>query len=90
MKVLTVKLDDGFAAEIDQFKEEAEFSNKSEMVRQALKLLMVEWRKDQLRSSLERYLQDETAQSEAAAMAEANVQLAEEALQRADHADSAW
>jgi Arc/MetJ-type ribon-helix-helix transcriptional regulator len=90
MKIMTVKLDDGFAAEIDQFKEEAKFSNRSEMVREALKLLMVEWRKDQLRSNLERYLQDEAAQCEAADMAEANAELAAEALQRVEHADSAW
>ena len=90
MRVLTVKLDDIFAAEIDQFKEEAEFSSRSEMVREALKLLMIEWRKNQLRSSLERYLQDEAALSEAAAMAEASMELAEEALEGTGSADSAW
>ena len=62
----------------------------TQWVREALKLLMIEWRKDQLRSSLERYLQDEAALSEAAGMAEASMELAEEALEGAGSADSAW
>jgi Arc/MetJ-type ribon-helix-helix transcriptional regulator len=90
MQVLTVKLDDQFAAEIEHFRKEADFANKSEMVRDALKLLMVEWRKNQLQVSLERYLQDEAAQVEAADLAEANMILTEEALQGVDDAGPAW
>jgi Arc/MetJ-type ribon-helix-helix transcriptional regulator len=90
MQVITVKLNDRFANEVEQFREEANFTSKSEMVREALRLLMVEWRKNQLQASLERYLQDEVALAEAANVAEEGMELTEEALQRVDNAGPAW
>ncbi len=90
MPVLTVKLDDRFATDVERFRQEANFATKSDLVREALKLMMIEWRKKQLQANLERYLQDETALAEAAAFAEANMALTVEALQEQPDADSTW
>jgi Arc/MetJ-type ribon-helix-helix transcriptional regulator len=87
---LTVKLDDHLAEELEQFREEANYPNKSELVREALKLLMIEWRKEQLAASLDNYLKDQAALAEAADFAESKMDLTEEALQGAGDADSAW
>ncbi len=90
MAVLTVKLEERFAEELDQFTKEASFASKSEMVREALRLLMVEWRKKELQASLDRYLEDESALAEAADFAESKMDLTEEALEGTGDADPAW
>jgi len=90
LAVLTVKLEERFAQELDQFTAETNFSSKSEVVREALKLLMVEWRKQRLKASLDRYLEDESALAQAADFAESKMELTEEALQGVGDADPAW
>jgi Arc/MetJ-type ribon-helix-helix transcriptional regulator len=84
MKTITVKLDDEFAAEIERFQRDSDYATKSEMVRDALRTLMVARRRAQLQANLQRYLQDQQALAEAADEVEARVAITEEALERAE------
>ena len=84
MKTITVKLDDEFAAEVERFQRDADYATKSEMVRDALRALMVARRRAQLQANLQRYLQDQQALAEAADEVEARMTVTEEALERAE------
>jgi len=84
MKTITVKLDDEFAAEVEQFQRDADYATKSEMVRDALRTLMVARRRAQLQANLQRYLQDQQALAEAADEVETRMAVTEEALERAE------
>jgi Arc/MetJ-type ribon-helix-helix transcriptional regulator len=84
MKTLTVKLDEQFATEIENFQKTFGYANKSEMVREALRKLMVDLRRAQLQANLKRYIEDEQAQMEAADAVESRMALTEEALERAE------
>jgi Arc/MetJ-type ribon-helix-helix transcriptional regulator len=84
MRTITVKLDDEFAAEIERFQRDADYATKSEMVRDALRTLMVARRRAQLQANLQRYLQDRQALAEAADEVEARMAVTEEALERAE------
>ena len=84
MKTITVKLDDEFAAEVEQFQRDSDYATKSEMVRDALRTLMVARRRAQLQANLQRYLQDRPALAEAADEVEARMAVTEEALERAE------
>lgn len=57
---------------------------KSEMVRDALRTLMVAHRKAQLQANLQRYLQDQQALAEAADEVKARMAVTEEALEQAE------
>ena len=84
MKTITVKLDDEFAAEVERFQRDADYATKSEMVRDALRALMIARRRAQLQANLQRYLQDQQALAEAADEVEARMAVTEEALERAE------
>jgi len=84
MKTITVKLDDEFAAEVERFQRDADYATKSEMLRDALRALMVARRRAQLQANLQRYLQDQQALAEAADEVEARMTVTEEALERAE------
>jgi Arc/MetJ-type ribon-helix-helix transcriptional regulator len=84
MRTITVKLDDEFAAEIERFQRDADYATKSEMVRDALRTLMVARRRAQLQANLQRYLQDRQALAEAADEVEARMAVTEEALEWAE------
>ena len=84
MKILTVKLDDTFADEVERFQQTYGYVSKSEMVRDALRNLMIATRKSQLQANLRRYLKDKQAQMEAADAVEARIFLTEEALEQAE------
>ena len=84
MKTITVKLDDEFAAEVERFQHDSDYATKSEMVRDALRTLMVTRRRAQLQANLQRYLQDRQALTEAADEVEARMAVTEEALEQAE------
>ena len=84
MKTITVKLDDEFATEVERFQRDADYATKSEMVRDALRALMVARRRAQLQANLQRYLQDRQALAEAADEVEARMAITEEALGQAE------
>jgi metal-responsive CopG/Arc/MetJ family transcriptional regulator len=84
MKILTVKLDDTFAEEVERFQQDHGYISKSEMVRDALRNLMVAERKSQLQANLRRYLEDKQAQMETADAVEARMFLTEEALKQVE------
>ena len=84
MKTITVKLDDKFATEVERFQRDADYATKSEMVRDALRALMVARRRAQLQANLQRYLQDQQALAEAADEVEARMTITEEALEQAE------
>jgi len=84
MKTITVKLDDEFATEVERFQRDADYATKSEMVRDALRALMVARRRAQLQANLQRYLQDREALAEAADEVEARMAITEEALEQAE------
>ena len=62
----------------------SDYATKSEMVRDALRTLMVTRRRAQLRANLQRYLQDQQALAEAADEVEARMAVTEEALEQAE------
>lgn len=82
MKTLTVKLEETFAKEVERFQQNYGYASKSEMVRDALRNLMIARQKSQLQANLRRYLEDEKAQMEAADAVEARMSLTEEALEK--------
>ena len=84
MKTITVKLDDEFATEVERFQRDADYVTKSEMVRDALRTLMIARRRAQLQANLQRYLQDQQALAEAADEVEARMTVTEEALGQAE------
>jgi len=84
MKTITVKLDDKFATEVERFQRDSDYATKSEMVRDALRTLMVARRRAQLQANLQRYLQDQQALAEAADEVEARMTVTEEALGQAE------
>jgi len=84
MKILTVKLDDTFADEVERFQQTYGYASKSEMVRDALRNLMIAARKSQLQANLRRHLEDKQAQMEAADAVEKRMFLTEESLKRAE------
>jgi metal-responsive CopG/Arc/MetJ family transcriptional regulator len=84
MKTITVKLDDELAAEIERFQRDSDYATKSEMVRDALRTLMVAHRRAQLQANLQRYLQDQQALAQVADEVEARMAVTEEALERAE------
>ncbi len=84
MKVLTVKLDDTFADEVERFQKTRGYASKSEMVRDALRNFMIAERKSQLQTNLRRYLKDKQAQMETADEVEARMFLTEEALEQVE------
>ena len=84
MKVLTVKLDDTFADEVERFQKSCGYASKSEMVRDALRNFMIAERKSQLQTNLRRYLKDKQIQMETADEVEARMFLTEEALEQVE------
>ena len=84
MKVLTVKLDDTFADEVERFQKNHGYASKSEMVRDALRNFMITERKSQLQANLRRYLKDKQAQVETADAVESRMFLTEEALEQVE------
>lgn len=84
MKTLTVKLDEQFATEIEHIQKTFGYANKSEMVRDALRNLMIDLRKTKLQANLKRYIEDKQAQTEAADAVESRMHLTEEALQQVE------
>lgn len=84
MKTLTVKLDEQFATEVERCQKTFGYANKSEMVRDALRNLMIELRKTQLQANLKRYLEDKQAQTEAADAVENRMHITQEALERVE------
>ena len=62
----------------------SDYATKSEMVRDALRTLMVARRRAQLQANLQRYLQDQQALAEAADEVEARMAITEEALEPAE------
>lgn len=84
MKTITVKLDDELAAEVERFQCDSDYATRSEMVRDALRTLMVVRRRAQLKDNLQRYLQDRPALAEDADEAEARTAVTEGALERAE------
>jgi metal-responsive CopG/Arc/MetJ family transcriptional regulator len=84
MKTITVKLDDELAAEVERFQRDSDYATKSEMVRDALRTLMVARRRAQLQANLQRYLQDQQALAQIANEVEDRMGLTEEALERVE------
>jgi metal-responsive CopG/Arc/MetJ family transcriptional regulator len=84
MKTITVKLDDELAAEVERFQRDSDYATRSEMVRDALRTLMVVRRRAQLQSNLQRYLQDRPDLAEATDEAEARTAFTGGALERAE------
>jgi Arc/MetJ-type ribon-helix-helix transcriptional regulator len=84
MKTITVKLDEQFAMEVERFQKTFGYVSKSDMVRDALRNLMIDLRKAQLQANLKRYLEDKQAQEEAADAVESRMFLTEEALERVE------
>jgi len=84
MKTLTVKLEEQFATEVERFQKTFGYDSKSEMVRDALRNLMIDLRKSQLQANLKQYLEDKQAQTEAADAVESRMRLTEEALERVE------
>lgn len=82
MKTLTVKLDDPFAEELEHFQRTANYTTKSEMVRDALQALIVAQRKAKLEANLQQYLQDKHALQEASDDVEARMPATTEALEK--------
>lgn len=83
MKTITVKLDNEMAEAVERLRCEAGYETISELVRTALKALLVERRRHELEQQLQKYLQEAEALAQAAAQVEARLPLTEEALQRA-------
>jgi len=84
MKTITIKLDEQFVVEIERFQKTFGYASKSDMVRDALRNLMIDLRKTQLQANLKRYLEDKQAQTEAADAVESRICLTEEALERVE------
>lgn len=84
MKTLTVKLDEQFVTEVERFQKTFGYASKSEMVRDALRNLIIELRKAQLQANLKRYIEDKQAQTEVADAVESRMPLTEEALQQVE------
>ena len=84
MTTLTVKLDDQFATEVERCQKTFGYANKSEMVREALRHLIIDLRKSQLQANLKRYLTDKPAQREVADAVESRMHLTEEALEQVE------
>ena len=84
MKTLTVKLDDTFADEVERFQQTHGYASKSEMVRDALRNLMIAARKSRLQANLRRYLEDKQAQMEAADAVENRMAVTEEAFKQVE------
>ena len=84
MKTLTVKLNEQFVTEVERFQKTFGYASKSEMVRDALRNLMIELRKTQLQANLKQYLEDKQAQTEAADAFENSMHITEEALERVE------
>lgn len=84
MRTITVKLEDELAEALGRLCREGGFSSKSELVREALRHLMVIRRKQELEANLKRYLQDKEALREAAEQVESHMAVTEEALARVE------
>lgn len=84
MKTITVRLDDNLAGQVERVQREGRYASKSEVLREALRLLLVEERKQQLRENLQWYLEDKEALQEAADAVEDRVVVTEEALEHVD------
>jgi len=84
MKTITVRLDDELADQVERVQREGTYASKSEVLREALRLLLIEERKRQLKANLARYLADTDALQEAADAVEARMGVTEEALEHAD------
>jgi Arc/MetJ-type ribon-helix-helix transcriptional regulator len=84
MKTLTVKLDDALAAEVEHFRQMAGYPNTSDLIRAAIRTMLIESRKRALEENLRRYLQNKQALAEAAADAESRMPLTAEALERVE------
>jgi Arc/MetJ-type ribon-helix-helix transcriptional regulator len=70
--------------EVERFQKTFGYVSKSDMVRDALRNLMIDLRKAQLQANLKRYLEDKQAQEEAADAVESRMFLTEEALERVE------
>ena len=81
MKTLTVKLDDALAAEVEHFRQMAGYPNTSDLIRAAIRTMLIESRKRALQDNLRRYLQDKQALAEAADAVESRLPLTAEALE---------
>ncbi|MFQ5794350.1 MAG: ribbon-helix-helix domain-containing protein [Candidatus Bipolaricaulia bacterium] len=85
MKTITVKVNDALAEQIERLQQEAHYSSKSEVIREAVRALVIEFQKQKLETNLQRYLEDEEALAEAADVVEGRIAATEEALKRAEH-----
>ncbi|MFQ5342811.1 MAG: ribbon-helix-helix domain-containing protein [Anaerolineae bacterium] len=83
MKTITVRLDDELADEVERVQRERTYTSKSEVLREALRLLLIEERKRRLKANLARYLADANALQAAADAVEARMVVTEEALEHA-------
>ena len=80
MTTITVRLDDGLAAELAHMQTAGGFKSKSDMIREGLRLLRIQRRRRELTENLERYLADGEAQKDAARNVESRMHLTEESL----------
>jgi Arc/MetJ-type ribon-helix-helix transcriptional regulator len=84
MKTITVKLDNEMAGAIERLRCEAGYGTVSDLVRAALKSLLVERRRHELEQRLQKYLRNAEALAQAADQVESRLPLTEEALTRAE------
>lgn len=88
MRTMTVKLEDDFARDVETFRREANYPSTSALVRDALRLLIVEHRRQALQSRLRRYLQETAALQQAADEVEGRMPITTEALCRSEVRDA--
>jgi Arc/MetJ-type ribon-helix-helix transcriptional regulator len=82
MKTITVRLDDGLVEEMARLQKEGGFHNKSDVIREGLKALVVREQHKQLKENLARYLLEHEALAEAARQVEGRMSATEEALKQ--------
>ncbi|MBM3135620.1 MAG: ribbon-helix-helix protein, CopG family [Chloroflexi bacterium] len=84
MKTLTVTIDDALAAEVECLRQKAGYASTGDMIRVALRNMLIEGRKRALEKNLRRYLQDKQALAEATDAVESRLPLTAEALERVE------
>ena len=82
MKTITVRLDDGLVEEMARLQREGGFHNKSDVIREGLKALVVREQHKQLKENLARYLLEHEALAEAARQVEDRMSATEDALKQ--------
>jgi len=82
MKTITVRLDDGLVEEMTRLQREGGFRNKSDVIREGLKALVVREQHKLLKENLARYLLEHEALADAARHVENRMSATEEALKQ--------